>query len=160
MSNRNENPDAVARAGASREEQEHGAYKPKTATALGVGEHDAIAAIAHARAKHPRLCRYGIVPDAQPCDEEFSVDGVITALAYLRQFPKHPTPRWSSYFLKHRAERWGCRRDLDCYVSNGEAIVAASFLGLPIRYGSGPNVAVGISLPRSYVRRAQYGEVD
>jgi len=119
---------------------------------------DALAAIERAKAALPRLCRYGMLwgPD-QDCDERFSVEGVTTALIYLSQFQKQDKPRWSSYLLKHLAERWGCDNELDCYVANGEMIVAAVALDLPIKWeGGGPNVTVGIKLPRKDVRRAVY----
>lgn len=125
---------------------------------LGLERSNAHCAIEVAKFKHPQLCRYGIW--SEPCADDFSVDGVMTALIYLRRWPKHPEPRWSSYFLKHHAENWGRANDLEPYIGNGEMIAACVYLGLPIRYGNGPNVAVGVNLPRDYVRRAGWGEVD
>jgi hypothetical protein len=126
---------------------------------LALERSNAHLAIELAKARHPALCRYGIW--SKPCDDDFSVDGVMTALIYLRRFPKQSTPRWSSYGLKHFAEDWGRAHALEAYIANGELICAAAYLRLPINWsGNSPNVAVGVRLPRGYVSRAMNGEVD
>lgn len=49
--------------------------------------------------------------------------------------------RLSSYWLKHRVERWARH-----YVSNGACIQAALDLGLTTEHFGGPNVDIGVSL--------------
>jgi hypothetical protein len=68
----------------------------------------------------------------------------------LRRF--RPTKRgtYSSYLLKHEAERWGGRTGMCRYVSNGALIAAALFLGLsvedyPPSWLTSPNARIGIS---------------
>lgn len=74
---------------------------------------------------HPRGC-YG--PSNPPREKE-----VETALAYLSQLKPTKQPTCGSYYLKHRAERWGRYNGMEPYVSNGALIEAAIRLGLTIK---------------------------
>jgi hypothetical protein len=57
------------------------------------------------------------------------------------------TPKLSSYGLKHAAERWGECHGMEPYVSNGEFIVAAVYLGFKIKlYRGSLNVKVAVSV--------------
>jgi hypothetical protein len=70
---------------------------------------------------------------------------VETAIAYLSRLTPTKKPTCSSYFLKHRAEKWGKQHSMQRYVSNGALIEAAIRLGLsikPIRI----NADIGVSI--------------
>jgi len=107
---------------------------------------DAITAIERATAAHPILSRDGMGLNLfDPYARHFSICGVVTALTYLSQFPKQ-APQYSSDWLKDKATEWGTENALDCAVGNGDLIVAAVFLGLPVKHDDGPNVRIGINL--------------
>jgi hypothetical protein len=72
------------------------------------------------------------------------VDEVETAVAYLSQLQPTKQPTTSSYYLKHRAEKWGRRHGHSSYVSNGALIAAAIRLELPIE-PTGINANIGVS---------------
>jgi hypothetical protein len=121
--------------------------------AVAVVEKEAIAAIEYATAKHPCLCREGMVTNLFQPEEPYSICGVVTALAFLRQFPKRSQPLYRSDWLKDKAGEWGG----ECAVANGELIVAATFLGLPMKYDDGPNATIGVRLPPAHaVTRAMH----
>jgi len=69
---------------------------------------------------------------------------VETALAYLSQLKPTKQPTFSSYHLKHCAERWGKRHGMEPYVSNGALIEAAIRLGLVIKPNN-INAGIGVS---------------
>ncbi|MET3993354.1 hypothetical protein ABID65_005006 [Bradyrhizobium sp. S3.9.2] len=101
--------------------------------------------------EYPQLCEYGLRrPPKSNIVSVIRADQVQTAIAFLRLF--RPTKRgtYSSYFLKHEAERWGQRKGFCCYVSNGALLCAALHLGLVIdeyrdRFPTSPNARIGIS---------------
>ena len=77
---------------------------------------EAARAIEIAKAAMPELNASGVYNATQrarlfstvpPGYLEFSVDGVATAIAFLRQCGKTKRPRRGSYGLKHSAEEWG-----------------------------------------------------
>ncbi len=73
-------------------------------------------------------------------------DEVATALAYLRNLQPLKTPTQGSYWLKHRAEKWGKAHSLSAYVTNGSLIAAAMYLNLPTKEDpESLNVLVGVS---------------
>ena len=105
---------------------------------------EALTAIEVAKARLPTLTATGI--DISVGHDEFSVANIATAIAFLRLCRKIKTPTYSSYFLKHVAERWGGHNGMQPYITNGELIVAAVYLGFhiePIRRS--PNACVGVS---------------
>ena len=94
-------------------------------------------------AKYRCLSRDGMGLDLfDPHAQDFSLCGVITAMAFLRRFSKQSTPQYRSDWLKDRAGEWGG----ECAVGNGELIIAALHLGMPIKHDSGPNVRIGVRL--------------
>jgi hypothetical protein len=109
----------------------------------------------------PQLCEYGLRhPNKGEPSAPVRADQVATAMAFLAQF--RPTKRgtYSSYYLKHAAERWGGRNGLSGYVSNGALIAAAFCLGLVIDeylscFPTSPNAKIGIS-KRDYVKLVGY----
>ena len=105
-------------------------------------------AIKVATTKLPQLRGHGMMyPGSKSEWSGFKVDGVQTAIEFLRQCRTALQPRMNSYRLKHPAERWG-----RTYVSNGELIVAAAFLDFKIKWtGDDPNVWIAVA--RKDVRR-------
>ncbi|MCA6109593.1 hypothetical protein [Bradyrhizobium cenepequi] len=68
-------------------------------------------------------------------------------MAFLRMFRPTKKGTFSSYWLKHEAERWGGRNGMRHYVSNGALLLAALLLRLtvePHRRPS-PNAMIGLS---------------
>jgi hypothetical protein len=77
----------------------------------------------------------------------FSLEQVATAIAFLRRcrLTRSRAARLSSYGLKHAAERWGKAAGMAPYVSNGELIAAALFLGFPVEFNTTcVNALVGV----------------
>jgi hypothetical protein len=70
---------------------------------------------------------------------------VETAIAYLSRLTPTKRPTCSSYFLKHRAEKWGKYHGMQSYVSNGALIEAAIRLRLPIK-PININADIGVSI--------------
>ena len=103
---------------------------------------EAEAAIAAAKLALPQLFCHGMrYPGCKIGCDNFALQGVSTALEFLKQCRKTQKPNRNSYGLKHAAERWG-----KTYIANGELIVAAVFLGFPYHWsGDGPNVLIGVS---------------
>src|SRR5437879_415103 len=81
-----------------------------------------------ARREFPGLCEFGLRPPPRSAPTPVRAAQVQTAVAYLRQF--RPTARgtYSSYDLKHRAERWGGKLGMSSYITNGAMIAAALLL--------------------------------
>jgi hypothetical protein len=108
---------------------------------------EATRAIEAAKAAMPELTTWGVgIKDDR---REFSGPGVATAIAFLRQCTKTNDPRFSSYGLKHAAERWGKQHGLESYVTNGELIAAAIYLGFKIEKAmdrQNPNVTVAVTV--------------
>jgi len=77
----------------------------------------------------------------QWCDHLHSADGIgeiTTACEYILSLDIPDW--WTSYTLKHQAERWGRRNGYFGYVSNGAVIVAAILCGFTIlRLDNDPN---------------------
>lgn len=104
-------------------------------------------------AAYPKLSEFGHDhPDARDSDKLASaraslrrdLDDVQSSYDWLLTL--HPAPaegRWpTSYGLKHDGEHSGKLG----YVTNGAMIVAALLAEAPIRIGTGPNPAIGLSL--------------
>jgi hypothetical protein len=102
-----------------------------------VVQSEARIAVAKALALLPTLTPSGIGAPAG----EFDLKEVATAIKFLRQCRPAIKPRFSSYGLKHVAERWSRR-----YVSNGALIAAAVYLDLKISppIAGFPNVLVAV----------------
>ena len=67
-------------------------------------------------------------------------------MALLTRCRVQRTPRWSSYWLKHVAEAWGRDNGGEPDVRQGELIIAALALGIPVSWdGASPNVAIAVS---------------
>ena len=118
--------------------------------------YEAQEAIEVAKKKLPTLCGPGIMhPRATVECFEFDLEGVETALAFLRNCRNKKNPPIISYALALYAERWGCANGYDrCIVANGELIAAASYLNFDITLErNSPNVWIGIS--RTDVQRLQ-----
>lgn len=103
--------------------------------------------------RFPQLCEYGLrYPPKGGRPSPVRADQVATAIAFLSMFEPTKTGRISSYCLKHAAERYGGRRGLCSYVSNGALIAAALQLGFvveeyPMGYGpQSPNAKIGVGL--------------
>ena len=80
--------------------------------------------------------------DAGRCT--FNPERVATAIAFLRSETATLRRPENSGWLKHLAERWGRDNGLSSYVSNGELIVAAIYLGFSIReIPETPNAMIG-----------------
>jgi hypothetical protein len=97
--------------------------------------------------RYPDLTIDGLGGDSRPDLERRRSDLIAAhdqferAVAWLRLVPKVQTPRRSSYYLKHAAERWA-----GAYVSNGALIAAAVHLGFPIeRSPSHINANIGVT---------------
>jgi hypothetical protein len=58
---------------------------------------------------------------------------IATAIAFVKLCQPIKNPVLTSYGLKHVAERWGERNGMEPYVANGEFIVAAIYLGVPVK---------------------------
>jgi hypothetical protein len=71
---------------------------------------------------------------------------VATAIAFLRLCSLAMRRGQGSYALKHQAEEWGMRNDMEHYVSNGALITAAIYLDFPVKRSgpSSPNAVVGV----------------
>jgi hypothetical protein len=83
----------------------------------------------------------------------FSPDNIATAILFLRQCrAKTKTKIVGSYYLKHLCERWGERNGQQPYVANGEMILAALWVGLPVQW-DGRHINVDIAVPRGDVTR-------
>jgi hypothetical protein len=120
-------------------------------------------AITAAKSECPHLTTEGIGA-YQPCgnlvfsgpkfDEDrnnFRPEEVATAIAFLRRCRPTRAARLSSYSLKHAAERWGNASGMAPYVSNGELIAAALYLGLPVDIDTTcVNALVGVSKKQVY----------
>jgi hypothetical protein len=112
---------------------------------------EAIEAIEMAKAAYPKLCTDGMgegmtAETFERSRNDFEPANVATAIAYLRQRRTVKHPRVSSYHLKHLAERWGRENGMQPYITNGELIVAAIYLGIKIKPAvfRSLNVAVGV----------------
>jgi len=110
--------------------------------------HRARLAIEEARTAHPRLDRVGWnrrLPRRQQA-EPFNLHSVATAIGFIEsgKVTLLPTPRRSSYALKHSAERWGERNGFEPYVGNGDFILAALNCGVPLGRAHGANCAVAL----------------
>jgi hypothetical protein len=136
---------------------------------------EAIRAIEFAKAAETRLTFEGIGTHERPAQPDerwpivyagaaferqrnaFDANEVATAIAFLRRFKPTKTVRSGvrSYALKHSAEIWGRRNGMAGYVSQGELIAAALYLGFKIkaigRSKETPNGSttayVGIAIP-------------
>jgi hypothetical protein len=99
--------------------------------------------------RFPRFGANGLYPGPRSAPSPIQPDQVLTARMFLRRFTPTKLAYFSSYFLKHEAERWGAKVGLCSYVSNGALILAAMELGLVVRpYDLGwvnPNAGIGIS---------------
>jgi hypothetical protein len=118
-------------------------------------------AIEFAKAKMPNLTTWGIGiletieqrqhwknsgPEFDRARKSFHPKNIATAVAFLRQCRKVKKFTYSSYHLKHQAERWGRYNGLEPYVANSELIVAAVYLGFPIRvHRRSLNVLIAVS---------------
>ncbi len=108
-------------------------------------------AIAAAVAAFPDLGANGL---NHPQDWPIERAHVECAIGFLRMCMKTQKPNFSSYAIKHFAEKWGRTVGLAPYVTNGAAIVAAHALGFVVaRYPTvtkryphgGPNAEVGVA---------------
>jgi hypothetical protein len=73
------------------------------------------------------------------------LEGIATAIAFLRLCKPGP-PKLSSYAVKHAAEKWGAKNGMWNYVTNGELIAAAFYLGIAVdESGNDINAGIGIS---------------
>jgi hypothetical protein len=99
--------------------------------------------------RFPRFGANGLYPAPRSEPSPIRPDQVWTAMAFLRMFTPTKRAHFSSYFLKHAAENWGCKVGLCSYVSNGALILAALMLGLVVKpydcCGVNPNAGIGIS---------------
>jgi hypothetical protein len=101
--------------------------------------------------RFPFLCEYGLrrYPKSEPTP--VSAKHVATAVLFLRQFKPVKHGAFSSYYLKHAAEKWGGSVGLSYYITNGALLAAAFFLGRSIEPHRGswfppsPNADIGIS---------------
>jgi hypothetical protein len=101
-------------------------------------------AIRVAKVKFPELNAAGMT--TQEGLDDFNLEQVATAIAFLRQARAVKRPNNGSYYLKHVAEQWGRRHGMAPYIANGELIVAAVYLGFPIKHKPGYiNVTIGVS---------------
>jgi hypothetical protein len=78
----------------------------------------------------------------------FNPEEVATAIAFLRRcrLTRSRAARLSSYGLKHYAERWGKAAGMAPYVTNGELIAAALYLGFPVEFNTTcVNALVGVN---------------
>lgn len=68
-------------------------------------------------------------------------------MAFLRLFRPTKKGTFSSYWLKHEAERWGGKNGMRSYVSNGALLLAAFRLGLTVapHRSPSPNAQIGLS---------------
>jgi hypothetical protein len=110
--------------------------------------------------EYPQLCEYGLRHAKGKPPSPIRADQLATAIEFLRHFRPTKKGTYSSYFLKHEAERWGGRNGMCTYVSNGALIAAALHLGLVIdEYGNcwptSPNAKIGIS-KRDFVKLMGY----
>jgi hypothetical protein len=136
---------------------------------------EAIQAIEAAKAQVPELTSHGKgvptdrtsgwVYEGALFDKErnsFSPRNVATAIAYLREYCRPARTRkggTSSYGLKHDAERWGQRNGLQPYVTNGELIVAAVYLGFKIEtMRNCPNAWISCRTLKSKIKGGQNGK--
>ena len=105
-------------------------------------------AIAQAKARYPDLTCWGMNKwgtEFARNREEFQPSRTATAISYLSQCNRTNQPTMDSYALKHQAEHWGKVSGMCPYVSNGELICAAYYLGFRLtQIGSGPDVRINI----------------
>jgi hypothetical protein len=81
----------------------------------------------------------------------FLLPNIATAIAFVKLCQPIKNPVLTSYGLKHVAERWGERNGMEPYVANGEFIVAAIYLGVPVKpieLGRNLNALVGLARRR------------
>jgi hypothetical protein len=121
---------------------------------------EARAAIEFAKAALPRLTIQGIGtivpglwrqvfggPEFDRDRATFSTENVATAIAFLRRCIPIKVPTQCSYALKHAAERWGAAHGMSHYITNGEFIAAAAYLGFPIaEEPRSLNVLIGVGV--------------
>jgi hypothetical protein len=111
-------------------------------------------AIKEAKMTHLELCCWGMKNNEHTHNEfvearsAFEPKNVATSIAYLRKCCQPvKKPEQSSYFLKHQAERWDRIHNMQPYVTNGELIAAAVYLGLKIKpLANNPNVNIAVKL--------------
>ena len=104
-------------------------------------------AILRAAIDWPRLSVAGFDCGVRAGDDRYALnpERVAVAMLFISMACK-PTrkPAYSSYSLKHCAERWGKAVGLTPYIANGELIAAANHLGCQIRqHPTGPNADIG-----------------
>ena len=94
-------------------------------------------ALERARALFPKLSPSGFVD----VPGDFNLEGIACAIEFLRGLSRAPAKRGvGSYGLKHVCERW-CGR----YISNGELLVGAAYVGLEMLIPmDGPNAYIGV----------------
>lgn len=84
-------------------------------------------------------------PEFERNRNNFRPEEVATAIAFLKRCRLTKAARRDSYGLKHKAERWGKANGMTPYVSNGELIAAAIYLGFPVAIDtSDVNALVGV----------------
>jgi hypothetical protein len=86
-------------------------------------------------------------PQFEEARNDFDPEQVATAIFFLRRcrLTRSRATRLSSYGLKHAAERWGKAAGMAPYVSNGELIAAALYLGFPVEFSTtSVNALVGV----------------
>lgn len=157
-----DNPGALAAAGAEKarvsELDPSRSKKPTRVEYFWLAE--ARAAIEVAKAALPHLTTEGMgAVEARPWRPVYSgaafdrdrgtfvPENVATAIAFLRRCVAIKTPTLGSYGLKHAAERWGATHGMAPYLTNGELIAAASYLGFTIKEEPRSlNVLIGVGV--------------
>ena len=99
---------------------------------------------------HPTLGAYGFEDGkGRSHDKSNTIDGESLgyALEFLSICGPIKSPDKCSYHVKHLAEAWLRRSEnpCHCYIGSGVMIVAAIYLGFPVKRQFGKNAYIGVS---------------
>jgi len=99
-----------------------------------LNQHPELSPDGYDKLNHPGLPTPGSSRLRQESRDHFlSQDGLSEINTACEYILSHDIPDWwTSYTLKHAAERWGQRNGYSGFVSNGAAIVAAILCGFTI----------------------------